>query len=334
MQENKTSLKMLLKSVWVALSGSDENFSGFPEDVDGDGNATRTNTKDSIQRIIHKIESYPALTEKEVRFLIERGRESLDEVKELTEYEDQKAIRNLTVVTFLSALTGVLFSDFSDAFPLNAYWSSDYSHFEKGLVFANYFLFSTFIICAISGALVVFHATRIRFKYPELRDNLNKEGRSQKTKSYLFFPEIVSVEPENWAASFFEHFQGNAQRPNGGIERLGLEYVKNYIVESYLVAAKVSDKLNALRPGQTLLNVSIKILFFWAIVFILGSVFLAETSEANSTSASIRLEEASRQKDAGDQSVSRIDKCCRSILHTESLYRQRMGLGETYIPFP
>jgi hypothetical protein len=54
--------------------------------------------------------------------LIKHGRESLDEVKALTEYEDQKATRLLTIVAFLSALAGVLFTRYVEFYvsPLQA----------------------------------------------------------------------------------------------------------------------------------------------------------------------------------------------------------------------
>jgi hypothetical protein len=52
-----------------------------------------------------------------------RGRETLDEVKQLTEYQDEKATRLLTIITFLSAMSGVLFSSFLESYPLHANWA-------------------------------------------------------------------------------------------------------------------------------------------------------------------------------------------------------------------
>ena len=49
---------------------------------------------------------------------IELAKASLDEVKAQTEYQDQKAMRLLTVTTFLSALSGALFVNFSANYPL------------------------------------------------------------------------------------------------------------------------------------------------------------------------------------------------------------------------
>src|SRR3546814_10934247 len=47
---------------------------------------------------------------------------------------------------------------------------------------------------------------------------------------------------------------------------LQLRYLRNYIVESYLVAAKVAEKLRYLQPAQTILSWSIRILLVWLIL--------------------------------------------------------------------
>lgn len=45
------------------------------------------------------------------------ARDSLDEVKSQTEYQDQKATRLLTVTTFVTALSAALFARLVDGFP-------------------------------------------------------------------------------------------------------------------------------------------------------------------------------------------------------------------------
>ena len=45
------------------------------------------------------------------------ARESLDEVKALTEYEDQKATRVLTIVTIFVALAGLIFTRVAELYP-------------------------------------------------------------------------------------------------------------------------------------------------------------------------------------------------------------------------
>ena len=60
-----------------------------------------------------------------IREHIDRCRESLDEVKQLTEYQDQKATRLLTTIAILGALSGVLFSKFIESYPLRQTWSDE-----------------------------------------------------------------------------------------------------------------------------------------------------------------------------------------------------------------
>ncbi|WP_252589906.1 hypothetical protein, partial [Enterobacter sp. JH8] len=43
------------------------------------------------------------------------------------------------------------------------------------------------------------------------------------------------------------------------------EYVKHYIVETYLIAAKTSDKVRYLEPAQRILQLAIKVLVLWII---------------------------------------------------------------------
>lgn len=111
-----------------------------------------------------------------------RGRETLDEVKTLTEYQDQKATRLLTIITFLSALSGILFARFVASYPLRPTLEQFGAvSVEWSLIVATYALFGVFAFLAICGALITFHATRTQFRYPDV------QGSSiPRTKSYLF----------------------------------------------------------------------------------------------------------------------------------------------------
>ena len=107
----------------------------------------------------------PSLTNDFVKAALERGRESLDEVKSLTEYQDQKATRLLIVASFLSALSGLLFGRFIQEYPVPV--SLAISDWQGLLVAVSYLVFFLFVLSAVSGALVIFHATRMRFKFPQ-----------------------------------------------------------------------------------------------------------------------------------------------------------------------
>lgn len=197
--------------------------------------------------------------EESLERLLKHCRETLNEVKELTEYQDQKATRLLTIVAFLSALAGVLFGRLFDSYPLVALLKVDLSPLALTAVVGAYVTFGVFVGSAVAGALVIFHATRTVFKYPPTTDPGNDVTRS---RSVLFYAGIVGVTPRQWARTFVtEDAEKSAWRK--GVADL---YLRSYIVESYLVAAKVADKLRYLQPGQQLLQFAIRML----LVFVLA----------------------------------------------------------------
>ena len=193
--------------------------------------------------------------------LISHGREALDEVKELTEYQDQKSTRLLTIATFLSAVSGLLFKGFVDAHPLDEIegWPIIWAILTHGA-------FAAFITSTVFGALVIFHATRIRFKYPKLNPADLSETRTP--KSFLFYPRIIEVQPGAWARAFLD---AGGTQPN---PKLSVEFAKNYIVESYLVAAKVADKLRYLERAQDMLAFALRALIVWLALLSVSSLLL------------------------------------------------------------
>ncbi|MFK4448684.1 hypothetical protein ABH944_008715 [Caballeronia udeis] len=211
---------------------------------------------------------------------LDRAKDSLKEVKDLTEYQDQKSARLLTIVAFLTAAAGALFAKFVDAYPFRAMFRSSLQYgIPVGLVYLS---FGLFIIFVAFGALVSFHATQTRFVWPEMKpekpdDKSRKpdavDGKPRKLDdadeavftdalSHLFFKSILRTDPAGWADSFVK----NTTAGVGG-SSLTLKYYKNYITESYLVAAKCGDKLRYLQPAQKLLQCAIRLLIFWLLSF-------------------------------------------------------------------
>src|SRR5882762_10212300 len=129
--------------------------------------------------------------------IVEKARESLNEVKDLTEYQDAKIVRLLTVIAFLSALAGALFSRFADAHPLidhltNLFGDAKTLRTRVGasLVLLSYLAFSIYVLSAISGALISYHAIRTRFKWlSEARAEV--DNRAAEPRSCLFFEGIL-----------------------------------------------------------------------------------------------------------------------------------------------
>lgn len=253
------------------------NASYFPRFRNAVGKYEQIEDEQIIQDIVNTLANL-ALPEDPKPYL-DRGRETLDEVKTLTEYQDQKATRLLTIVAFLSALSGALFSRFADAYPLQASFAHLGWSRSGILVVCAYAFFGLFALSAVGGALVVFHATRTRFKYadpepPQPGANPRKPG------SYLFFPGIIKVTPVDWAKSFLSPpAAGSAGTPPD--PRLPMQYLKNYIVESYLVAAKVADKLRYLQPAQNILAFSVRMLLIWVLLFAV-TMTVVPTTQAKS----------------------------------------------------
>ncbi|HET7058514.1 MAG TPA: hypothetical protein VFI05_07260 [Nitrospiraceae bacterium] len=254
-------------AVWNAFRGADISY--YPRTIDSQTGEPRTLP---IPQIVEDIKEVLSMLDEDipedVQRYLDRGRESLDEVKGLTEYQDQKATRLLTIIAFLSALSGALFAKFMDLYPLHTGPFRFPPCWRTCLVLSTYSLFAVFILSAISGALVIFHATRTNFKYPKAHP-LDKHTESAGNGSYLFYSDIVSMRPAEWAQSFLcsrGFVRDGGQRESYGLAtELPTRYLKNYVLESYLVACKIADKLRYLQPAQSILSFSIRVLFLWVI---------------------------------------------------------------------
>jgi hypothetical protein len=214
-------------AVWHSLFGRPTAY--FPR-VSNSGRSWRTvSDAEVIDQAATPLKDLTA-NDAELDAVIRHARETLDEVKALTDYQDGKATRLLTIITFLSALAGVLFGKFVDLYPLHAVVASGGGEWwQQGLVFLTYLAFAVFALLAVCGAMVTFHAIRVRFRYP-------KTGQGSRAKSFLFYSGILGGQPGEWAASYMD-----ADRTKLAAD-IRVRYLQNYVVESYLIAAKVADK--------------------------------------------------------------------------------------------
>lgn len=187
---------------------------------------------------------------------LELAKASLAEVKAQTEYQDSKASRLLTVTSFVSALAGFMFTAFSSGYPIDSLDISAHRHHL--LPVATYLAFLLFVLSALGGALTTFHATRTRFKYP-ISPRPNQQGTAV---SFLFYGGIVGVSPTAWAESFVDD-KGGAVR----FRDLKLQYLRNYVGEAYLIAAKTADKLRYLQPAQSMLSWALRFLVLFALLY-------------------------------------------------------------------
>ncbi|RWA97771.1 MAG: hypothetical protein EOR78_14790 [Mesorhizobium sp.] len=240
-------------AIWHALTR--RSIAYFPRVQQADGSWTTVGDAELIQKATTALTDL-APNSDDLDGLLSRARESLDEVKALTDYQDGKATRLLTIITFLSAMSGLLFGKLVDLYPLQSLLAKpEVPWWHLALVCVAYLGFAAFALSSICGAMVTFHAIRARFRYP-------KTSRGGRAKSFLFYTGILGVLPDEWASSFVA--TDDRTKLAGNVK---LRYFQNYVVESYLIAAKVADKVRYLVPAQAILAIATRVLLFWLLAY-------------------------------------------------------------------
>ncbi|MBB3236937.1 hypothetical protein [Phyllobacterium endophyticum] len=243
------------QAIFEAIAGKSISFFPRADDNRAPGRLRTLTDKEAIEAISAEVK-HLAPDEDTLEDALKVARESLDEVTAQTNYQDGKATRLLTILTFMSAFSGFAFNRLADGYPLSIIsWVDKRSSFNSGLVVVSYLLFAAFALLATSGALVTFHAIRARFRYPRAA------AKDRPPASMLFWMGISRTQPNRWAKAFIDPADPKKVAPE-----LRIEYLRNYIVETYLVAAKVADKVRFLEPAQRIQSWAIKALFFWIIV--------------------------------------------------------------------
>jgi hypothetical protein len=264
MAENHATQKPLSRPAALISAIRNLDIDHFPQVKGKDGTPVLLGTPEMMTRFGESTKDWGLTEEKDVEKAIDFARQSLDEVKEQTEYQDQKATRLLTVTTFLSAFAGAVFLRFSEAYPLSALFES--SVITGILALISYALFGLFVLFAVCGALITFHATRTRFKYTDSE----LVAKDKSPKSRLFFRGITGVTPEAWGKAYV----GSTTTPAGGAAAttawsvnpgLAEDYLRDLVAETYLVACKTADKLRILDPAQRFLASSLRFLLGWLI---------------------------------------------------------------------
>ncbi|RSX05225.1 hypothetical protein DAI01_14240 [Sphingomonas koreensis] len=261
--ENPAALSHRL-AIWHAMRSKPIDF--YPRVANpGAANATLDSAA-IIAEFADATPHWPKIEGEDLEDAIKLARQSLDEAKDQTEYQDQKATRLLTVTTFLTALSGVIFTRYNDRYALEAVWHSNW--FEILAVLVGYALFGVFLLASLGGALVTFHATRTRFKYPGQEKVARDDGDP---KSRLFHTGMLAVRPRAWATAFVAApalTAGGTPDASKVTLRAALQqnYFRDLVGEAYLVSAKAADKLRYLEPAQGLLSLALKCLLAWLIL--------------------------------------------------------------------
>ncbi|KWV58234.1 hypothetical protein AS156_36170 [Bradyrhizobium macuxiense] len=174
---------------------------------------------------------------------------SLAEVKALTEYEDGKASRLLTIVAFLSAVVAAVFTRFAADYPWPGFGAFGTDPFSA-LTIATYAAFFAYVLLVTGSVLIILWAVKPRFRIPKTWKAGSKPDRPT---SMLFYKGILDVTAPTWGEAFI------ALGTKEGAD-LKAYYAKCYIAESYLVAEKVADKLRLLKPGVGVLQAAMWVL--------------------------------------------------------------------------
>jgi hypothetical protein len=190
------------------------------------------------------------------------ARASLGEVKALTEYEDGKVSRLLTVVAFLSAVVAAVFTRFASDYA----WPK-IAGVELGpdwlLPAATYAAFFAYIVLVTLSVLKVLGAIRPTFNVPATWKGAGNPGLPS---SMLFYQGILDVPAPRWGESF-EQLTGKDGK------ELKRYYAKCYVAETYLIAEKVAIKLEVVSPGIDALRWAMGVLLLFFVLF--GATIIA-----------------------------------------------------------
>ena len=242
----------ICRALWSSFFG--RSLSYHPREATG-----QTNTPSEVITRIKSGLGAPACVESDH---VARAKESLAEVKSQTEYQDAKAARLLTIVAFLTAAVGLLIGKFIDIYPLRE--SMDVGGLAAWLVSLTYASLGIYLILIACGAMITFHATATRFVWPAGQDFADQD----KVRSTLFFQQITRTKPERWGKAFASNK-----------DALMKMYYESLVVETYLVAAKASDKVRYLDPAQRTLLYAIRVLL---IAFLLAIATFAAVEPTKS----------------------------------------------------
>jgi hypothetical protein len=229
-----------------------------------EGNKT-IEPQDAINSIIAQLDKLSFRDEEAAKYHLDQVKASYNEVKAATEYQDQKTARLLTILSFLTAATGAVFSKVLDIYPLGfparLLW-------HDVVIAVVYILFGIYLFLIVAGALISFYAMQTRFVFKE-----DSDTASDKLKSLLFFKYIAITKPEAWGAEFLH-----------SPKYLLTLYVKHYVIETYLIATKTSDKVRYIQPAQDILQLAIKVLIVWIIALIIAAGMVPRVRQQNSSS--------------------------------------------------
>jgi len=192
-------------------------------------------------------------TDTEAKLVIELAKDSLEKVLKLTEHLDNKAVRLLTAIAFLSAMSATLYSGVYRNVQLADFAATGSYRSALVALFHGIYLFYGIFVCIGAGGTIYGIFPRFNIQ-PAWRRSQHHTGAAP--SSFLFAPKITESGPSVWAKAFVK----------ADAKSLIVDYAKNYIHETYLVSEKIETKMNKSRLGLLALCVAPWILLAWLIV--------------------------------------------------------------------
>ena len=187
----------------------------------------------------------------------------LTQVKGSTEYDDARAL--LTIVAFLTALAGAVFTRFSSTYELPRLdeMASNGDYLWPALTYA---MFGAYAVIVAVSAYVIFGAMK-----PTTERPYRLRGRNRAPQVLNFHGRIAGTHPQAWGQTFVDL---TGDRARGG-NTLTAHYAKHYILETYLIAERIENKLKKAAPAVRWLQLSMLFLAGFIVSYGVTLIFVA-----------------------------------------------------------
>ena len=217
----------------------------------------RNGNRDDIPKEIKKGLTNGVSTGLDAR--LELSKYSLESIIHATEYQDEKAQRSLTAVVIITAISGVIFRSVISDELLNRI--EELSTVWQYVIYSIYATFFLEIFCIAIGAFITLSATRASFLIPEAWPG--------EPKSRLFWLTLTNSSPYKWSRLFSS---------STSITELKRQYLSDCVLETYLIAEKIGDKVEKLILAQCWLLRGLRLFLIW--FFLYGSyLFFSPTTQ-------------------------------------------------------
>jgi hypothetical protein len=140
----------------------------------------------------------------------------------------------------------------------------------------TYLSFFVYVILVTWSVFTILRAIQPTFNVPA---TWRGPGRTGLPTSMIFYKGILDVSASKWGEAF------EALSGENGLD-LKRYYAKCYVAEAYLVAAKVAQKLNALRPGISALRGAMRVLIAFFLLFA-ATIVSVEANHSTTPSSTV-----------------------------------------------